>query len=135
MNLKPFRAMGPRYAEAFWERLADHPNLADRVAGAHPASEVFAFGPTPSYMRRAARPGVVLVGDAGIHLDPWTGHGMDFAGRHACFAADAIAEVLHGGDETAAFSRYYDMRDEHALEDYEFTTEQARDLSEFECST
>jgi flavin-dependent dehydrogenase len=30
------------------------------------------------------------VGDAGRHQDPWTGRGMDMAGTHATFLADAI---------------------------------------------
>lgn len=52
VNLERFGAMRGRYREAFWDRLADHPGLAARVAEAHPASEVFAYGPQPSYVRR-----------------------------------------------------------------------------------
>ena len=36
VGLERFRAMRPRYAEAFWENVADHPGLTD----ARPASEV-----------------------------------------------------------------------------------------------
>jgi len=127
-NLARFRAMRPRHAEAFWERFTDHPGLRDRVRAATPASQVFGYGPQPLYVRRPALSGVLLIGDAGIHIDPWQGHGMDFAGRHACFAADAIADVLHGTDETAAWTRFHERRDDHALEDYRYTTEMAKDL-------
>lgn len=129
VNLERFRAMRTRYAEAFWERFAGHPELTERVLAATPTGEVFAYGPQPSYVRRPALSGALLVGDAGIHLDPWSGHGMDFAGRHACYAAEAIADVLRGGDEAQAWSRFHQRRDDHALQDYRATTDLAKDLS------
>ena len=58
--------------------------------------------------------------------------GHDFRGADmvdAWFAADAIGDVLRGGDETAAWSRFHERRDEHAIEDYQSTTDLARDLS------
>ena len=73
----------------------------------------------------------MLVGDAAVHQDPWTGAGMDTAGRHAVLAADAIADWLGGvAPEEEAFARYRRARDEHVLADWQECTTLARDLSQ-----
>ena len=82
-------------------------------------------------MRAPAGPGWALVGDAAVHQDPWTGAGMDTAGRHAVLAADAIADWLGGRvTEAEAFGRYRRDRDEHVLADWPECTTLARDLSQ-----
>ena len=87
-------------------------------------------GPKDGLIRELYGPGWVLVGDAALHQDPWTGLGMDNAGMHATFLADAIDEALRGrSPEAAAFQGYRQRRDDHALEDFEITAVAGRDLS------
>jgi flavin-dependent dehydrogenase len=66
-----------------------------------------------------------------VHQDPWTGAGMDTAGRHAVMAAEAIADWLSGrASEGEALARYRTERDEHVLADWAECTSLARDLSQ-----
>ena len=48
----------------------------------------------PNHVRRAAGPGWALVGDAGYHRDPITGHGMTDAFRDAELLAEAADRAL-----------------------------------------
>ena len=48
----------------------------------------------PNHVRRPSGPGWALVGDAGYHRDPITGHGMTDAFRDAELLADAADAVL-----------------------------------------
>ncbi len=112
-------------------RLRAHPGLAGRWADATPAGRAAGGPPEPSWMRAPAGPGWALVGDAAVHQDPWTGAGMDTAGRHAVLAADAIADWLGGRvTEAEAFGRDHRDRDEHVLADWTECTSLARDLSQ-----
>jgi flavin-dependent dehydrogenase len=73
----------------------------------------------------------VLVGDAAVHQDPWTGAGVDPPGRHADLAAGAIADWLGGVmPEEEALARYRRARDDHVLADWQECTTLARDLSQ-----
>ena len=46
--------------------------------------------------------------DAVMHQDPWSGLGIDMAGVHAAFLADAIVDWVRGSaDERTAFARYH----------------------------
>jgi flavin-dependent dehydrogenase len=111
-------------------RLSAHPALADRLRRSEQVGRTEGGPPEPSWVREPTGPGWALVGDAGLHQDPWTGLGMDMASTHAAFAADAIGDWLAGKtSEENAFARYRQQRDEHALQAFEETTTLARDLS------
>jgi flavin-dependent dehydrogenase len=112
-------------------RLRAHAGFAPRLDAAVKVGGVAGGPPEPSWVRAPAGPGWVLVGDAGVHQDPWTGEGMDHAGISAVFAADAIAEWL-GGDTTEAdaCARYRTQRDAHLLASFEECTSLARDLGQ-----
>ncbi len=112
-------------------RIEAHPGLAARWANAAPAGRAAGGPPEPSWMRTPTGPGWLLVGDAAVHQDPWTGAGMDTAGRHAVLAAEAIADWLGGiVTEEEALARYRRARDEHVLADWRECTTLARDLSQ-----
>jgi 2-polyprenyl-6-methoxyphenol hydroxylase-like FAD-dependent oxidoreductase len=67
----------------------------------------------PNIIRRPVGPGWALVGDAGYHRDPITGHGMTDALRDAELLADAIDQWLREeSSETQAFERYWRRRDD-----------------------
>jgi menaquinone-9 beta-reductase len=128
VNLPTFAAMKSRHLAAFDERLAAHPGLAERVARAVPVSPVLGHGPRPNVVNDPAGPGWLLIGDAGLYQDPWSGFGMDAAAHHARLAADAIRAVLAGDDEASSWQRYREARDAVGLEDFETTVRLGRDL-------
>jgi len=75
-------------------------------------------------------PGWALVGDAGLHQDPWSGRGIDMAAVHATFLAESLGLWLGGGlSEGEALAAYRARRDAHALDMYRRTVTLARDLS------
>ncbi|MFI5269707.1 MAG: NAD(P)/FAD-dependent oxidoreductase [Chloroflexota bacterium] len=74
-------------------------------------------------------PGWALVGDAGMHQDPWSGHGMDNACVHAAFLAEALRDWLSGAaTEQDALGRYHQRRDADSLETYHRTVIMSRDM-------
>jgi flavin-dependent dehydrogenase len=111
------------------ERLAARPGLAGRLAAAVPVGRVAGCGPEASYVRVPGGPGWALVGDAGLHLDPWTGNGMDFAATQAQLLVASLDDWFAGrASEADALAAYRARRDELCLPVYERTTEEARDL-------
>ena len=125
-----------RDLEPRWdERLARHRGLSARVAAATPAGRLAGCGPEHSYVRVPYGPGWALVGDAAMHQDPWSGLGMDSAGVHATFLADAIVDWLRGSaDERTALAGYHQRRDAHGLAGYHETVRYAADLRELAAS-
>src|SRR4029453_11567311 len=83
-------AITPQATSGFADLLARvSPSLARRVSPGHPPSRVPGAARLPNHLRRATGPGWALVGDAGYHRDPITGHGMTDAFRDAELLADA----------------------------------------------
>ena len=71
------------------------PQLADRLrAGAPHIGRSRAPPACPTRSGRPAGPGWALVGDAGYHRDPITGHGISDAFRDAELLADALDDAL-----------------------------------------
>jgi geranylgeranyl reductase family protein len=73
------------------------PHLAERLDRAHLVERPRAIGPLALVCRRAAAPGVVLVGDAAGFYDPFTGEGVTLALRTAELAAEAVHTGLRAG--------------------------------------
>jgi 2-polyprenyl-6-methoxyphenol hydroxylase-like FAD-dependent oxidoreductase len=73
----------------------------------------------PNHIRQAAGPGWALVGDAGYHRDPITGHGMTDAFRDAELLADGIDDHLRG--DVTGLARYERRRDAHLREVFDIT--------------
>ena len=74
-----------------------HPRLAAILEGAEVISELAGRTPLASRARRGFVPGMVLLGDAHIALDPITGAGMSHALLSAEMLATAIARTGPGG--------------------------------------
>jgi flavin-dependent dehydrogenase len=132
VNLDTFEWMRADLEDRLAERIAEHRGLAARVDAAEVVTRAAGRGPGRSYVRVPWGPGWALVGDAGMHQDPWTGVGMDMAGVHATFLAEAIAELLDGVDERTALGRYHERRNAHGLVQYEETMRYAADLRELD---
>ena len=107
------RPTGPDRTDAFLallERTA--PRLAARVRRAQVTAPVRGAVGLPNHVRQAAGPGWALVGDAGYHRDPITGHGMTDAFRDAELVARHLGQVLRDeAPEHDALSVYGEERD------------------------
>jgi flavin-dependent dehydrogenase len=94
-----------RLAGASWE-------LAARVRAAQITSPVRSATGLPNHVLEAAGPGWALVGDAGYHRDPITGHGITDAFRDAELLARRLGPALHGEvSEAEAMAGYAADRD------------------------
>jgi len=98
--MRTLRAPARRRAEALTSELAEvAPELADRVRSGRVTERVRGAARLPSYVRQAVGPGWALVGDAGYHRDPITGHGITDAFRDAELLAVALDRSLRDPSE------------------------------------
>lgn len=89
------RADGASYAC----QLAGFPELAARLSGAQPSSEVRGAGPFWQRARRRAADGIALVGDAAGYTDAVTGEGITLALQ----AGEALARSFAEGASLAGY--------------------------------
>jgi flavin-dependent dehydrogenase len=130
INLAAFAAFRGAAEFRFSERLSRHPGLAAAFQSSTVEGRLLGSGPKDAVARRPFGPGWALVGDAGLSQDPWTGLGMDNAGSHAVFLAEAIDDWLsERSTESHAFGAYGSRRDQHAMSGFNETAEYGRDLS------
>jgi 2-polyprenyl-6-methoxyphenol hydroxylase-like FAD-dependent oxidoreductase len=98
------------------------PELARRLRGARRTSPVRGMLRAPNHIRQANGPGWALVGDAGYHRDPVTGHGLSDAFRDAELLATALDTALRGeADDASALAGYQRRRDEALREVFDLT--------------
>ena len=98
------------------------PTLAERLRPGRVTAGMRGYVGLPNHVRRAAGPGWALVGDAGYHRDPVTGHGMTDAFRHAELLAEAGDAWLAGSsDEATAMAGYAHERAEAIAETFAIT--------------
>jgi 2-polyprenyl-6-methoxyphenol hydroxylase-like FAD-dependent oxidoreductase len=103
------------------------PELSARLRTGERTSPVTGMLRAPNHLRRASGPGWALVGDAGYHRDPVTGHGLSDAYRDAELLATAIGHALRGElDEGAALAGYQRQRDRALRHVFELTVALAR---------
>jgi flavin-dependent dehydrogenase len=116
LNLRDYARLRTNAEDGFRKRVAVHPFIGPRAARAAEVGRLRACGPRPVEARVPAGPGWALVGDASMHIDPWTGEGMDHAAIHATLLAEALEAVLSGRrSEADALAEYHQRRDEHAI--------------------
>jgi flavin-dependent dehydrogenase len=111
-------------AEAFDEMLLQAaPELATRLGGgARRTSPVRGALRLPNQVRRAFGPGWALVGNAGYHRDPITGHGISDAYRVSELLAVALDRALRGQVcDIAALAGYERQRNEALREIFGIT--------------
>lgn len=129
VNLPTFAWMRTAAEERFRERLAQHRGIASRFAAAQRTGRLLGCGPEPNHVRVPYGRGWALVGDAGMHSDPWAGMGMDMAGVHATYLAQALIQWFEGSlSEAEALASYQRQRDERDLQTYHRVVNYAKDL-------
>jgi flavin-dependent dehydrogenase len=121
--LRPISRAGSRRAEALIrELLCLAPSIGERARAGQVCSPVRGTARMPNYVRQSHGPGWALVGDAGYHRDPITGHGMTDAFRDAELLAVAISSALRDpGSESAALACYGHARDVALRETFDLT--------------
>jgi 2-polyprenyl-6-methoxyphenol hydroxylase-like FAD-dependent oxidoreductase len=98
------------------------PDLARRVQDGSITAPLRGSVGLPNHVRRSAGPGWALVGDAGYHRDPITGHGITDAFRDAELLAEAADAMLRQAEvEGAAMARYEGQRDAAIAETFALT--------------
>jgi len=107
------------------------PTLAARVRTGQVMVPVRGAVRLPNQLRRATGPGWALVGDAGYHRDPITGHGITDAFRDAELLTRAVDEHLRGDADD--LSGYETARDAALRETFDLTCAMSRypQLDEF----
>jgi flavin-dependent dehydrogenase len=126
VNLDEYQRLRLDARNQFDALLRRHRGLWPRYAQSRQEGRLFGSGPEPNYVRRAAGPGWALVGDSGMHQDPWTGAGMDCAGVSAALLAGTYVQA--GGADTW-IDAYNGQRDEQMLDVFHETVKGAEDLS------
>ncbi len=100
------------------------PTLAARARAGQIMLPVHGTLRLPNHIRRATGPGWALVGDAGYHRDPITGHGITDAFRDAELLTRAVDEHLRG--DAADLSGYETARDAALRETFDLTCAMSR---------
>ena len=129
VNLAGFRELRAGGLDDLRRRVLLHRGLGPRFEAATIQGRLLGRGPQPSVVRVPSGPGWALVGDSGMHQDPWTGEGMDSAARSARALAALLDEHLRGRMSVAEVaSRYHAARDAQGLDNFHGTVEGGRDL-------
>jgi 2-polyprenyl-6-methoxyphenol hydroxylase-like FAD-dependent oxidoreductase len=98
------------------------PDLTRRLRAGRRTSPVAGMLRAPNVVRRAHGPGWALVGDAGYHRDPVTGHGLSDAYRDAELLAAALHRALRADtDDGTALAGYQRSRDRALRQVFELT--------------
>jgi 2-polyprenyl-6-methoxyphenol hydroxylase-like FAD-dependent oxidoreductase len=99
-----------------------NPRLGEWTRGSERQGRFYAFRARPCWFRKPHGAGWALVGDAGYHKDPVTGHGITDAFRDAELLANAITAGLQGAQPMdEALAHYQSRRDEMSKEAYDAT--------------
>jgi flavin-dependent dehydrogenase len=100
------------------------PTLAERARTGQVVSPIRGAVRLPNQIRRATGPGWALVGDAGYHRDPITGHGITDAFRDAELLTRSVDDHLRG--RATDLSGYETARDAALRETFDLTCAMAR---------
>jgi flavin-dependent dehydrogenase len=111
----------------FMRALEIVPQFAERVQAGHREERFYGASDLPNFYRKPYGPGWALVGDAGLHKDPFLAIGICDALRDVELLANAIREGL-AGERTMleALARYERLRNDASALDYEENLAAAR---------
>jgi len=128
-QLAPVLTAGADRSEALLAALQEcAPDLGERVRAGQVTAPVRGSVALPNHVRQATGPGWALVGDAGYHRDPISGHGLTDAFRDAELLAEAADRMLRDpADEAVAMTAYGQQRNDAIRDTFRIT----RELAEF----
>ena len=112
---------------AFMKTLDLVPDFADRIRAGRHQERYYGASDLPNFYRKPYGPGWALVGDAGLHKDPFLALGICDAWRDAELLATAIGDGLAGRrpmDE--ALADYESQRNAASAADYDQNIQEAR---------
>lgn len=116
------RAIGRSPLAAFDELVDRLGSLRGMLDDARRTSPVRSASGLPNHRLQPYGPGWALVGDAGYHRDPITGHGLTDAFRDAQLLAEALDAALRGCvDEPSALAAFHHARDERSQPVFDLT--------------
>lgn len=128
-NRDDFEEIKRDLVSGFEEHIMRHRGIAGRYTRASTGDGIEGYGPLPNYIRVPTGPGWALVGDAGLHQDPWSGYGIDMASMTGTFLAEAVQDwFAEAASESSAMERYHRRRNELAAPIYRETIDVGRDL-------
>jgi 2-polyprenyl-6-methoxyphenol hydroxylase-like FAD-dependent oxidoreductase len=108
-------------------RTLDLVDLGERVRAGRRAERMYGSSDNPNRFRTSAGPGWALAGDAGLCMDPITGHGIAHALRDAELLTTAVTDGLGGRRPIQeALAHYGKERDRQTGPIYDFTLQLAR---------
>jgi menaquinone-9 beta-reductase len=107
IDARAMKQRGMAMEEFFAQCIDALPPVREALAGARRVSTIHGVGPLAQGARRAVADGVLLVGDAAIYLDPFTGEGVYKALRGAELAAETADRALRAGRTDAKMLRPY----------------------------
>ncbi len=103
------------------------PYLAERLRAGRRVERYRGAGDVPNFLRKPYGPGWALVGDAGVHKDPYMALGICDALRDAELLTDALDDGFSGrAPLTAALAHFERQRKEATLPDYQQNLRAAR---------
>ncbi|MGE0545242.1 MAG: NAD(P)/FAD-dependent oxidoreductase [Dehalococcoidia bacterium] len=112
-------AMRADLESSFLRVLDGMDDLGERVRAGSREERFFGASDLPNFYRTPYGPGWALVGDAGMHKDPFLALGICDALRDAEYLAEAIGDGLEGTREMMdALARFQQRRDEASDADY-----------------
>lgn len=105
---------------AFMRSLDLIPDFASRVRAGRREERFYGCSDLPNFYRKPYGSGWALVGDAGVHKDPFLALGICDGLRDAEFLADAIREGLDGGRPlTQTMAEFEQRRNDASAKDYQ----------------
>ncbi|MHB8572951.1 MAG: NAD(P)/FAD-dependent oxidoreductase [Candidatus Dormibacteria bacterium] len=116
-------------ATALTEVMGEHPTIRERLRHAEREGPVMGAGDIPSYARVPFGRGWVLVGDAGLVMDPFSGQGIDHALTHASMLGANLDTYLRGEMSwDSAMAEFHRSRNRFSMETLASTIAGSRDL-------
>lgn len=118
LDASAFRRAAGRL-EAFARETLEHrfPAVAARTREARASDLPRAIGPLAVSVRRRARPGLLLLGDAAGFHDPFTGEGVTLALRSGELAAGPVGDALRGRGSPRGAAATYESEYRRATRD------------------
>jgi 2-polyprenyl-6-methoxyphenol hydroxylase-like FAD-dependent oxidoreductase len=125
--MEEFEAFRRDIEGAFMRTLALVPDFAERIRAGRRAERFYGCADLPNFYRKPCGNGWALIGDAGLHKDPFLALGICDGLRDADFLAEAICKGL-GGTRTLsdALGEFERKRNEASAADYEENIAAAR---------